>query len=111
MDRCSASSLLAAIARPAVRNETGTIRVSLDDGQTLRAKAREKLESGTLPVDDHVRVWGGRGANQPCALCDIPISPDDIEYELELRRRSELHTYRFHRRCLAIWELERGRRQ
>ena len=46
-----------------------------------------------------------------CAVCDLPISAPDLEYELQYDRQNHLQPglqiYRLHLRCFAVWELER----
>jgi hypothetical protein len=54
-------------------------RIELD----LRQRARERIREGRLPCITHYRTWGGRGSNEPCALCDVTIGPDEVEYEIE----------------------------
>ena len=51
----------------------------------LRLVARERIARGQLPCGATSRMWGGHGSDLPCALCDKPIQPDEVEYEVELR--------------------------
>src|ERR1700691_172980 len=49
----------------------------------LRLLARERIRDVRLPCITHYRTWGGSGSNEPCALCDGTIGPDEVEYEIE----------------------------
>jgi hypothetical protein len=62
------------------------------------AITRGRIRNALLPRGP-VRVWGGRGTGQPCALCDKPIEPTQVEYELEVRTRGSVQSYRFHVEC------------
>jgi hypothetical protein len=71
----------------------------------LRERARERIREGRLPCITHYRTWGGRGRDEPCALCDAVIKPDEVEYEIEaLDPKSRL--YRFHFVCHDAWQYE-----
>src|SRR5262249_48547836 len=48
----------------------------------LRDQARAKLREGTLPVVKPSRTWGGPGAGLTCAVCDLTIGKDQIEFEV-----------------------------
>jgi hypothetical protein len=77
-------------------------RIELD----LRQRARERIREGRLACIRHYRTWGGRGSDQPCALCDLLIGRDEVEYEIEaLDATSEL-LYRFHFQCHDAWQCE-----
>jgi len=75
----------------------------------LRARARARLEEGTLPRAKAVRTWGGLGTGQPCALCDTPIDSHEPEFELQVDLSAPAsQAVRFHRECHAIWDTVRG---
>jgi hypothetical protein len=42
-------------------------------------------------------------------LCDKPIQPDDVEYELEGRIGGSVQAFRFHVVCQSVWQLECAR--
>jgi hypothetical protein len=65
-------------------------------------KIREKLLTGTLPRTPRARMWAGNGAGEPCAGCDQPIEPDQVEYEF-----GNGALIRMHLGCAALWEKER----
>jgi hypothetical protein len=72
---------------------------------TLRPIARERIAKGQLPRQEPSRMWGGPGNGKLCSLCDKPIEPYQIEYEIE-HGESAVQTSRFHSACLSIWQLE-----
>jgi len=78
--------------------------------QALRVKAREVLDTGKLPNGRPDRVWGEPGVGAPCAVCDLPVEPDQVEFELEFARDGDnpgLDKHHVHIRCFAAWEFER----
>lgn len=78
--------------------------------QALRAKAREVLDTGKLPNGRPDRVWGGPGAGGSCAVCDLPVQHDQVEFGLEFARRGDNpDKHHVHIRCFAAWEFERRR--
>jgi hypothetical protein len=72
----------------------------------LRIRARARIREGRLPGVTHYRTWGGRGSNEPCALCDVIINRDEVEYEIETLGAESLRLYRFHFRCHDAWQQE-----
>ncbi len=80
--------------------------------QALRAKAREVLQAGNLPSRRPDRTWGGPGVGATCAVCDLSVRHDQMEFEIEFARGGDypgLDDYHVHMRCFAAWEFERGR--
>jgi len=76
----------------------------------LRRLARLVLESGKLPRRDPTRTWGGPGVGALCTICAQPITPEEIEYEVQFAHvgaTPELDRFHLHLRCFAVWELER----
>lgn len=72
----------------------------------LRLVARERIEAGKLPNAVPSRMWGGKGAGKPCALCDTIIEREDTELEVEERLGDKLETFHFHILCQSLWQLE-----
>lgn len=72
----------------------------------LRLRARELISDGRLPCITHYRTWGGRGSDEPCALCDLVIKCDQVEYEIESPGPDNARLYRFHLRCHDAWQDE-----
>jgi hypothetical protein len=53
------------------------------------------------------RSWTSRGTGQACGVCGLPIDPTGPEYDLEFGSDAVPLFVRFHRVCLAVWELLR----
>jgi hypothetical protein len=77
------------------------------DPETLRRRAEEKIRAGTLPLQAPDRSWAGRGTGEACGVCSLPIAPTGPEYDLEFGSNAIPIFVRFHRVCLAMWELLR----
>jgi hypothetical protein len=83
----------------------------MNDDLTLRARAREALQSGNLPTRKPHRTLGGLGRGGACALCGELLTPTGMEMEIEFGRQGTTHwpaTYILHPRCFAAWELARN---
>jgi hypothetical protein len=72
--------------------------------QDLERRAHERIIEDRLPRPSQYRTWGGRGSNEPCALCDVTIRSDEVEYEIETRNLSGVQLYRFHFLCHDAWQ-------
>ncbi len=70
-----------------------------DQEKALLARAREWVASGRLPSTVPGTLLAGSGTGTSCSLCDAPIQPGQVEYEL-----SDGATLHFHLRCHAIWQ-------
>jgi hypothetical protein len=82
------------------------------DEQVLREKARQVIRAGKLPNQRPDRTWGGPGVGASCAVCDLPVRKEDLEFEIQFARDDSnpgLDKYHLHVRCFSVWELERGR--
>jgi hypothetical protein len=80
------------------------------DEDTLREKARTVIQKGKLPSRRPDRTWGGPGVGAPCAVCDLPVRPTEMEFEIQFARDGDnpgLDKYHVHIRCFAAWEFER----
>jgi hypothetical protein len=82
----------------------------MSDESTLQEKVREAIRAGRLPNRRPEQLWGGRGDGSECTICGKPVTPDEVEFELEFDRRvgpegPEVH--HLHNRCFAAWDLER----
>ena len=81
----------------------------IDEG-TLWKRAREAVETGKLPNRRPTCMWGGSGVGASCAICEDPLEPDELEYEVEFDQidgSAASQGYHIHVRCYAAWELER----
>lgn len=70
----------------------------------LRSLARDRIADGRLPVVFSHSMQAGHGSGATCCVCEQPIEPQHIEYEVtDLRDGRALS---FHFACHAIWQLE-----
>jgi hypothetical protein len=76
--------------------------------ESLRVRARERLEQQLLPRTKPSRTWGGRGTGLHCSLCDEPILESEPEMELEYEAVAPTQVVRFHLQCQSVWEAERA---
>jgi hypothetical protein len=60
-----------------------------------------KVLLGQLPRRATTRCWVGHGQGLSCDGCDRPITPADVEHEVDA---IGLGTLRFHARCMQLWE-------
>ena len=74
----------------------------------VAAQIRDKIRSGVLPLppDPPGKCFVGKGTRRPCDVCDEVITPEQIEYEVDIID----HTLRFHDACLAAWHQARAER-
>jgi hypothetical protein len=82
------------------------------DESLLRDKARAALRAEKIPNRKPDRTWGGPGVGAGCAICDLPVKRDELEFEVEFAHAGAnpgLDKYHVHTRCFAAWELERRR--
>ena len=83
----------------------------MPDEADLRDKAREAMRQGKLPARPPDRLWVGRGAGAPCAVCGLPVAMNEMEFEIEFQFASGgtpgLDIFHLHRTCFAAWEFER----
>ena len=82
------------------------------DEQQLRAKAREVLKAGKVPDRRPDRTWGGHGVGATCVVCDLAVTPQQMEFEIQFARDGDnpgLDKFHVHIRCYAAWEFERQR--
>ena len=72
-------------------------------------RIRAKIASGVLPLPPEApeKCFVGKGTRRPCNGCDKVISPDEIEYEIDV---VDGRTLRFHAKCLDAWHQARAER-
>ena len=73
---------------------------------TLRVHIRQQIENGLLPVFIPETIHAGYGAGIQCFACHQPITPEQIEYEIE--DAEHLKRLRFHIGCHGLWQIECG---
>ena len=74
----------------------------------LRAQVQLRIDQGKLPNRAADRMWGGKGVNADCAVCDACIPETEMELEVEFvrdQRAYGLDVYHVHIRCYAVWML------
>ncbi len=76
----------------------------------LRKLATDRISHKLLPDRVPEHLWAGQGSGEPCSLCDQPVQPQEIEYELDNQSDGDERTYRFHLRCHAMWQLAISRK-
>ena len=69
----------------------------------LRARIRERIDTGRLPVLSPGSLQAGYGSGSTCDACDQPITWSQVEYEIGDPRYGT--TLKFHLGCHALWHL------
>jgi hypothetical protein len=76
----------------------------------LKEKARKAIWSGKLPALRPDRTTlKGTGSGATCGACDEPLTPNEREIEIEVRRPEPtpgLEVYGLHAKCFEAWEFE-----
>ena len=84
----------------------------MPDEVRLREQARAAIQSGKLPSRNPDRTWGGPGVGAMCAVCEKPVTKEDMEFEIQFARDGDnpgLDKFHVHIRCYAAWEFERNK--
>jgi len=79
----------------------------MSDDPVVREKALEAIQAGKLPNRFPERTWGGPGVGADCAICHVPVTRDELEFEIEFARDGNDETpatHHVHIRCFAIWD-------
>ncbi len=82
------------------------------DEPRLREQTRATAQTGKLPARAPDRTWGGPGVGAACAVCEKPVTKDELEFEIEFARDGDnpgLDKFHVHIRCFAAWEFERNK--
>jgi hypothetical protein len=79
------------------------------DEAILCQRARNAIREGRLPTRTPDRTWGGPGIGAPCAVCDLPVPRDGMQFEIQFAIHGKRDVYHVHTGCYAAWELERMR--
>jgi hypothetical protein len=88
-------------------DRTASRAASLANGETGGERLRG-LGGGRLPERRPDSIWGGPGAGAGCAICDVQLSSDEMELEIEFAREDGFGADRYHVHvaCFAAWEAE-----
>lgn len=81
------------------------------DETRLREQARDMMRDGKIPTQAPNRTWGGPGVGADCAVCERPVTKDEMEFEIQFAHDGSnpgLDNYHVHIRCFAAWEFERA---
>jgi len=84
----------------------------MPDEPVLRQKAREAIQQGRLPARRPDRTWGGPGIGALCSVCELPVTKEQLEFEIQFARNGiapGLDKFHIHIRCFAAWEFERNK--
>ena len=74
----------------------------------LRARARQAIRAGLLPLRRPEAVWSDRGTGERCVLCNSSVGMDEIEFDVELATAASPgpDSLRFHSSCWTAWRDE-----
>jgi hypothetical protein len=64
------------------------------------ALAARAIRAGTLPVRTRIRLWGGYGRDEACAVCGERITPAEVALELDAPNHPSMH-----RACEGAWSI------
>jgi hypothetical protein len=97
---------------PGVASAFGCATAARMEDMTITSNDAESPRSRAMT--SATRVWAGQGTGQPCRLCGKPISPDDVQYDLEISEGAEggekrVRTLSFHLPCYDRWRDDGGR--
>ena len=82
----------------------------MPDEVLLRVRARAAIQDGKLPSRRPDRTWGGPGVGALCAVCEMPVTNNELEFEIQFAHDGDnpgLDKFHLHLRCFAAWEFER----
>ena len=75
--------------------------------KNLRELIRAAIIEERLPRSGNKpRVFGGQGEGKPCAACHETIKPNDVQYDVDCKLGSSMHTLSMHMECCQLWEME-----
>ena len=83
----------------------------------LRQRARLAIESHKIPNRHPRQLWGSHGVGAPCAICELPVNQNELEYEVQFSREGNprgrvsgadhFQVFHVHSHCFSAWDLER----
>jgi hypothetical protein len=77
--------------------------------RVLHERVREALQAGELPRQRPDNTWAGPGVGADCTICRAPVTPTEMEYELEFVRGGDepgRDRYHVHIHCFLAWSAE-----
>ena len=84
----------------------------MPDEARLRQQASDAIQTGKLPAHSPDWTWGGPGVGAACAVCSLPVTKEQLEFEIQCARDGDnpgLDKFHVHVRCFAAWEFERNK--
>ena len=69
--------------------------------EALRVHVQGLMSAGSLPCEDCVVTWYGRGRGRRCAVCDQRILGTDNEIECDVPGGDTVY---LHRACYEVWQ-------
>jgi hypothetical protein len=82
------------------------------DETVLCQRARNAIREGKLPTRPPDRTWGRPGIGAQCAVCDLLVPRDGMQFEIQFALDGSARgydVYYVHTSCYAAWDLERKR--
>jgi hypothetical protein len=83
----------------------------------LRQRARLAIESHKIPNRHPHQLRGSHGVGAPCAICELPVNQNELEYEVQFSREGNprgrvsgaghFQVFHVHIHCFSAWDLER----
>ena len=83
----------------------------------LRRRARLAIESQKIPNRHPHQLRGGHGVGRPCAICELAVNQNELEYEVQFSREANpkgrvsgddhFQVFHVHIHCFSAWDVER----
>jgi hypothetical protein len=80
----------------------------MNDGANLADASGTRSPPTCCPMSTPRKPGTSHGAGDPCAVCDEPIQPAQVEYRIGTDTNI---THRFHLGCFRLWTIEVLRRR
>ena len=75
--------------------------------KNLREFVRAAIIEDRLPRSaNKPRVFGGSGEGKACSVCHEIIKPNDVQYDVDCKLGTSMHTLSMHMECFQVWEME-----
>ena len=84
----------------------------------LRQRAPLAIENDVIPNRPPDRLRGGFGAGTPCVICELPVTTNVLEYEIQFARNwndpsdrtaggRDFQVFHLHLHCFSAFDVER----